>query len=139
VRLGVRGYRVTVVERLEQAGGRARVHRMDGHVFDAGPTVITAPFLLDELWELCGRRMADDVTLVPVSPFYRIRFDDGDVFDYTGSASAMRSEVARLSPEDVRGYERLLEMSEKIFRVGFEKLAHAPFSTPWDMARIAPE
>src|SRR6476661_431142 len=82
VRLGARGYRVTVVEKLEAPGGRALVHRQDGFTFDAGPTVITAPFLLEELWALCGRRMSDDVTLVPVTPFYRIRFDDGEVFDY---------------------------------------------------------
>src|SRR5918995_5211890 len=86
VRLGARGYAVTVLERLDAPGGRAYVYRQDGFTFDAGPTVITAPFLFEELWALCGRRLADDVDLRPVSPFYRIRFHDGQTFDYTGSA-----------------------------------------------------
>jgi phytoene desaturase len=77
VRLGARGYRVTVLEQLDAPGGRAYVFRQDGFVFDAGPTIITAPFLLEDLWRLCGRRLADDVELRPVMPFYRIRFDDG--------------------------------------------------------------
>ena len=138
VRLLVRGYRVTVLDRLDQAGGRARVFRDDGFVFDAGPTVITAPFLFEELWELAGRKMSDSVKLVPVTPFYRIRFDDGEVFDYTGSRDAMRASVQRLAPGDVEGYERFVRKSEKIFNVGFEQLAHVPFSSLVDMARIAP-
>ncbi|MGW8282829.1 MAG: FAD-dependent oxidoreductase, partial [Gemmatimonadota bacterium] len=73
VRLGARGYRVTILERLDQPGGRARVFREGGYVFDAGPTVITAPFLLEELWSLCGRRLEDDIEMRPVDPFYRIR------------------------------------------------------------------
>ncbi len=124
VRLGARGYRVTVLEKLDAPGGRAYVHRQDGFTFDAGPTVITAPFLFEELWALCGRRLADDVDLRPVSPFYRIRFDDGESFDYSGDAEAMRAEVARLSPGDVAGYERFLKASEAIFKVGFEQLGH---------------
>ena len=139
VRLGARGYRVTVLERLDQPGGRARVFREDGFVFDAGPTVITAPFLLEELWELCGRRMEDEVDLRPVDPFYRIRFHDGTEFDYTGDADRMRAEVARFSPGDVEGYDAFVSMSERIFRVGFEELGHVPFSSPLDMARIAPD
>lgn len=139
IRLGARGYRVTVVDRLDRPGGRARVHRLGGYVFDAGPTVVTAPFLFEELWELCGRRMADEIDLRPVTPFYRIRFDDGAVFDYTGSAAAMRREVAKLSPGDVEGYERFVRTSERIFRVGFEQLADVPFSRAWDMAKIVPD
>ncbi len=138
VRLLVRGYRVTVVDRLEQPGGRARVFETDGYTFDAGPTLITAPFLFDELWKLAGRRMEDDVELVPISPFYRIRFDDGEVFDYSGDAAAMRREIARFNPDDVAGYERFLEKSERIFEVGFEELGHVPFGRVTDMARIAP-
>ena len=111
VRLGARGYRVTVLEKLDAPGGRAYVHRQDGFTFDAGPTVITAPFLLEELWALCGKRFADDIDLRPVAPFYRIRFDDGTVFDYSGDADAMRREVARLAPGDVAGYECFLAAS----------------------------
>src|SRR5512146_738689 len=79
VRLGARGWRVTVVEKLDAPGGRAYVFRQDGFTFDAGPTIITAPYLLEELWALCGRRLADDVELRAMDPFYRIRFDDGTV------------------------------------------------------------
>lgn len=139
VRLGARGYRVTVLEKADAPGGRAYVHRQDGFVFDAGPTVVTAPFLFEELWALCGRTMSDDVELRPVTPFYRIRFEDGTYFDYTGDPGAMRSEVARVSPGDVDGYERFVRMSEDIFRVGFERLAHVPFGDVGSMLKIVPE
>jgi phytoene desaturase len=139
VRLGARGYRVTVLEKLDAPGGRAYVHRQDGFTFDAGPTVITAPFMFEDLWALCGRRMADDIDLRPVAPYYRIRFDDGQFFDYSGDAAAMRAEVARFAPEDVAGYERFLAASESIFKVGFEQLGHVPFDTWTDMARVLPD
>ncbi len=138
VRLGARGYRVSIYDRLDEPGGRARVFRQDGFVFDAGPTVITAPFLLEELWTLAGRKMSDDIDLRPVTPFYSVRFDDGDVFNYTGSAEEMRAEVGRISPEDVAGYEAFVRKSEEIFRIGFEELAHVPFGSLWDMAKIVP-
>jgi phytoene desaturase len=139
VRLGARGYRVTILERLNQPGGRARVFSQDGFTFDAGPTVITAPFLFEELWELCGRRLSDDVDLRPVHPFYRIRFDDGDVFDYSGEPELMRQEIRRLSPDDEAGYDRFLAMSERIFNVGFTRLGHIPFDSVWSMVRIVPD
>ncbi|WP_336485378.1 phytoene desaturase [Methylobacterium nigriterrae] len=139
VRLGARGYRVTVLERLGQPGGRARVHRQDGFTFDAGPTIVTAPFLFEELWALCGRRLADDVHLVPMHPFYRIRFEDGASFDYSGDEAAMRAEVSRVSPADVAGYERFMARSEAICRVGFEELGHVPFNSLADMLRILPD
>jgi phytoene desaturase len=139
IRLGARGYRVTVVEKLDQPGGRASVLRRDGFVFDRGPTIITAPHLLEELWTLCGRRFADDVTLVPCDPFYRIRFDDGTHFDYSGDPARMRAEVARFSPGDVAGFERFVKASEAIFKVGFEQLVDVPFGSFSDMVKIAPE
>jgi phytoene desaturase len=139
VRLGARGYRVTVLEKLDAPGGRAYVHKQDGFTFDAGPTVVTAPFLFEELWSLAGRKMSDDIDMRPVTPFYRIRFHDGATFDYTGDAAAMRSEVEKLAPRDVAGYEDFVRMSEAIFRVGFEKLADVPFSSWTDMARIVPD
>lgn len=138
VRLGARGYRVTVLEKLDQPGGRAYVYKQDGFVFDGGPTVVTAPFLFEELWALCGKNMADTIDMRPVAPFYRIRFDDGEVFDYTGDADHMRAQIERLSPRDVEGYARFLKMSESIFKVGFEQLAHVPFGSWTSMARIAP-
>ncbi len=139
VRLGARGYRVTVLEKLDAPGGRAYVYRQDGFTFDAGPTIVTAPFLFEELWELCGRRLADDVDLRPVTPFYRIRFDDGATFDYTGDAEAMDAEVARFSPADVEGYRRFMRASEAIYRVGFEELGHVPFDSLGDMVRVVPD
>ncbi|MFO1160360.1 MAG: phytoene desaturase [Reyranellaceae bacterium] len=139
IRLGARGYRVTVLERLDQAGGRAAVFRQDGFTFDAGPTIVTAPFLFEELWRLCGRRLADDVELRAVSPFYRVRFDNGALFDYSGDAAAMRAQVARFSPADVAGYERFMAASEAIFRVGFEQLGHVDFGSWRTMARIVPD
>src|ERR1700759_4249806 len=138
VRLGAKGYRVTVLEKLDAPGGRAYVHRQNGFTFDAGPTIITAPFLFEELWQLCGRRLADDVTLTPVSPFYRILFGDGAVFDCSGDAAAMAEQIARFSPDDVDGYERFLKASEAIFKVGFEELGDVPFDSWRDMARIVP-
>src|SRR6476646_6366706 len=122
VRLGARGYRVTVLEKLDAPGGRAYVHRQDGFTFDAGPTVITAPFLFEELWALCGKRMADDIDLRPVRRVHGRRFPYGAQFDYTGDAAAMRREIARFEPDDVAGYERFVAKSEEIFRVGFEEL-----------------
>ncbi len=139
VRLGARGYRVTVLEKLDAPGGRAYVHEQDGFVFDTGPTVITAPFLFEELWALCGRRMADDVELRPVAPFYRIRFDDGFVFEYSGDAEAMRRQIHAIAPRDAEGYERFLEASREIFRVGFEQLADVPFDSWTDMAKVVPD
>jgi phytoene desaturase len=139
VRLGAKGYRVSVLEQLDAPGGRAYVYRQDGFTFDAGPTIVTAPFLFEELWKLCGRRLSDDVTLKPVSPFYRIRFQDGSHFDYTGDPAAMRAEIAKFSPGDVAGYEKYMLASEAIFKVGFEQLGDVPFSKWTDMARIAPE
>jgi phytoene desaturase len=139
VRLGAKGYRVTVLEKLDAPGGRAYVFRQDGFTFDAGPTIVTAPFLFEELWKLCGRKLSDDVTLVPVSPFYRIRFQDGSHFDYSGDPAAMRAEIARFSPGDVGGYDAYMKASEEIFKVGFEQLGDVPFSKWTDMAKIAPE
>ena len=139
IRLGSRGYRVTVLERLSAPGGRASVFRQDGFTFDAGPTIVTAPFLLEELWSLCGRRLADDVELVPIDPFYRIRFADGETFDYSGDPIRMRAEIARFSPADVAGYERFMAASERIYRVGFERLGDVPFTHWTSMARVIPD
>ncbi len=137
VRLGARGYCVTVLERLDQPGGRASVFLQDGFTFDAGPTIITAPFLFEELWQLCGRKFADDVDLRSLEHFYRINFDDGGHFDCLADDEAMKAEVARISPGDVEGYARFMRHSEAIFRIGFEQLAHVPFDSLGDMARVA--
>jgi phytoene desaturase len=138
VRLGARGYRVTVLEKLDAPGGRAYVYRQDGFTFDAGPTIVTAPFLFEELWALCGRRMADDVELRPIDPFYRIRFDDGQIFDYSGDPQRFRREVEKIAPEDVAGVERFLRMSGKICDVAFEALGDQPFGSFRSMAAVVP-
>jgi phytoene desaturase len=139
VRLGSRGYRVTVLEQLDAPGGRAYVFKQDGFTFDGGPTIITAPFLLEELWGLCGRRLADDVTLVPLRPFYYIRFDDGDVFECSDDEAAMEAQIARLSPEDVAGYRGFMTASEAIYKIGFERLGAVPFDSFGGMLGLIPD
>jgi phytoene desaturase len=139
VRLGARGYRVTVLERLDAPGGRAYVHRQDGFTFDAGPTIITAPYLFDDLWKLCGRRLSDDIDLRSVDPFYRLVFDDGETIECHADPEAMKAEVARISPGDVAGYERFMVRSAAICKIGFEKLGHVPFMSLWDLAKNAPD
>jgi phytoene desaturase len=138
VRLAVKGYEVTIAEKRDRPGGRASVFEQDGFTFDAGPTIITAPYLLDDLFTLAGRRIADYVRLFPIDPFYRIRFDDGATFSYSGDADRMRAEVARFSPDDVAGYQRFMERSRRIFEKGYLELGHVPFLTPASMARAVP-
>ncbi len=139
IRLGARGYRVTVLERLDAPGGRAYVFKQDGFTFDAGPTIITAPFLLEELWSLCGRNFADDIDLRALSPFYTLRFDDGETITCSADPDEMRREIARISPSDVAGYERFMAQSQEIYRVGFEQLGDVPFNSWTDMARLLPK
>ncbi len=138
-RLCARGYQVTVLEKLDQPGGRARLFRQDGFAFDAGPTIITAPFIFEELWSFCGGRLADDVTLVPMEPFYRLLFDDGTTFDASSDPEAMRREIARLSPGDVDGYERFFERSKLLYKIGFEEMGTVPYSSVMDLIRSVPD
>lgn len=141
VRLASRGHDVTIVEKRDQPGGRAYVYRQDGFTFDGGPTVITAPWLITDLFELAGRNPDDHVTLVPVDPFYRIFFPDGAHFDYSGDAERMRDEIGSFSayPGDVDGYGRFVASTERIFAKGFTKLADRPFLSPMDMVAIVPD
>ncbi len=139
VRLGARGYRVTVLEKLEQAGGRASVFRQDGFTFDAGPTIITAPFCFEELWALCGRTMADDVTLVPMEPFYRIRFDDGETFAPCSDTAQMHAEIAKFNPDDIAGYEAFMKVSKKLYDFGFGEMGDKSFENVSTMGRMLPK
>jgi phytoene desaturase len=139
IRLGALGYRVTILERLDQPGGRASVFREGGFTFDGGPTIITAPFLLEELWTLAGRRLSDDVDLRLMDPFYRIRFQDGMTFDTTADPEAMRAEVAKFSHSDVDGYDRFIRASEENYLIGFEDLGQKTFSSFADMAKALPD
>lgn len=139
IRLSAKGYQVQVLEQLDAAGGRAYVYRQDGFTFDAGPTIITAPFLFEELWSLCGRRFSDDVELRSLSPFYRIRFHDGSHFDFSGDSEHMRAEIARFNPDDVDGFERFMAVSKSIYEVGFDQLSQVPFSSITDMLKVVPD
>ncbi|MEM6681032.1 MAG: phytoene desaturase [Pseudomonadota bacterium] len=139
IRLGARGYQVTLVEKLEQVGGRASVFRQDGFSFDAGPTIITAPFVFDELWSLCGRTFSHDVNLVPMEPFYRLRFDDGSTFACSSDEADMKAQIAAFNPADVKGYEALLKDCEKLYNYGFRQLADQPFHSLGYMLSTLPK
>jgi phytoene desaturase len=138
VRLGVRGYRVTVLEKLDAPGGRAYVYRQDGYTFDAGPTIVTAPYLLEDLWKICGKRLSDHVRLRSIDPFYEVRFDDGDVFRYTADLAMMREQIARIEPRDVEGFDRFLDTSRRIYEVAFDQQAEQPFHEIGALLRAAP-
>jgi len=138
IRLQSAGVETTIVEARDKAGGRAYVWEKDGFTFDAGPTVITDPPCLKELWALTGRDMADDVTLEPVLPFYRLNWVDGTSFDYTNDDTVLMAEIAKLNPEDVAGYRKFLEYSAGVFHEGYEKLGHVAFLDFASMIKAAP-
>jgi phytoene desaturase len=138
LRLRAKGYAVTLVDRCTALGGRAQVYERDGFRHDAGPTVITAPFLFEELFALFGERFADHVRLVPLTPWYRFRFADGDTFDYGGTLEATLAEIERIEPRDRAGYLALLEHSRRIHDIGFTKLSAQPFDRLGTMLRQVP-
>lgn len=137
IRLRARGHEVVLLEKRDQPGGRAAVFRQDGFTFDAGPTIITAPHLIAELFEVAGRRIDDYVTLVPVDPFYRVRFDDGASVDWSGDDAQRLSAIAALSPADVDGYRRFAARSRDIFEQAFP-LVDQPFDRIGTMLRALP-
>lgn len=141
VRLATRGFDVTIVEQRDKPGGRAYVYEQDGFRFDGGPTVITAPWLIDELFTGAGRSPVDYYELRPLDPFYRIFFDDGGSFEYSGDSGRMLAELRRTSvfPGDPAGYLQFGALSREIFAKGFTELATRPFQQPLDMARIVPD
>lgn len=138
IRLQSAGATTTLIEGRERPGGRAYVWRRDGFTFDAGPTVITDPACLEELWALSGHDLSRDVILEPVSPFYRLSWPDGSTFDYSNDEPALHAEIRRLSPDDLRGYERFLAYSEGVYREGYEKLGHVAFLDFKSMIKAAP-
>ena len=138
IRLQSAGHAVTLYEAREKPGGRAYVYEDDGHVFDAGPTVVTDPSCLEELFGLSGRRLEDYVELMPVTPFYRLHWEDGSSFDYRGD-EALFDAIGALSPADVDGYRRFLAYSEGVFREGYEKLGHVAFLDFKSMIAAAPQ
>lgn len=138
LRLRAKGYAVTLIDRCAALGGRAQVYEREGFRHDAGPTVITAPFLFEELFTLFGERFADHVKLVPLTPWYRFQFADGDTFDYGGTLEATLAEIERIEPRDRAGYLALLEHSRRIYDIGFTQLSAQPFHRLGTMLRQVP-
>lgn len=139
LRMRAKGYNVTLFDRCSRLGGRAQVFERDGFRYDAGPTVITAPFLFEELFDLFGKDIRDYVDIVPLDTWYRFRYSDGDIFDYGGTIDDTLREIKRISPEDEAGYLSLLEESRRIYEVGYEQLADQPFHLFSEMAKITPQ
>lgn len=139
IRLQAAGFRTVIFEKRDLPGGRAYVYRDDGFTFDAGPTVITAPDCLRELFCLAGRSMDDYVRLLPVSPFYRLFWEDGFRFDYSNDSALIEAQIHRKSPRDVQGYKEFLKYSEEVFRAGYENLAHVPFLNWSSMIAVTPQ
>jgi len=138
IRLQSAGIATTVIEGRDKVGGRAYHWRKDGFTFDAGPTVITDPPCLQELWELSGHDIAEDVELMPVMPFYRLNWPDGVNFDYSNDEQELRKEITRLDPADVAGYDRFLEYSAAVHDEGYVKLGTVPFLDFKSMLKAAP-
>lgn len=138
LRLRAKGHTVTLVDRCPHLGGRAQVFERDGFRHDAGPTVITAPFLFDELFALFGKRREDYVEFIPLDVWYQFYYQDGTRFNYGGTAEDTLREIERISPADVAGYQRLLEQSRKIFDVGFTQLADQPFHSVGTLFKQVP-
>lgn len=139
LRLRAKGYDVLVLDRCERLGGRAQVFEKDGFRHDAGPTVITAPVLLEELFGLFGRRIEDYVRLVEPAPWYRFHFTDGETFDYGRSGLGLDREIARFNPRDVAGYAALVAESRRLYEVAYEQLADQPFHQVAAMASAVPD
>ncbi len=138
IRLQSAGVQTTIVEARDKPGGRAYHWHRDGHVFDAGPTVITDPDCLHRLWALTGHDMAKDVTLVPVTPFYALDWPDGTRFDYTNDDESLFKSIAALNPADVAGYKKFLAYAAGVFHEGYEKLGTKAFLKIGDMLKAAP-
>lgn len=139
IRLQSAGFATTILEKRDKPGGRAYVYEDAGFTFDAGPTVITDPTCLEELFALSGRKLADYVDLVPVTPFYQLRWDDGSTFDYVNDQDALERQIAARNPADVEGYRRFLAYSERLLEEGYVKLGHVPFPDFRSMVRVAPQ
>ena len=139
IRLQSSGIETTVFEKRDRPGGRAYVYEDEGFVFDAGPTVITDPDALRELWAQSGRSMEDYVTLLPVDPFYQLCWEDGYRFDYSNDQASLDRQIAQKSPGDVEGYKRFLDYSGALYREGYEKLGAVPFLSFRDMIKAAPQ
>lgn len=137
IRLLARGYRVVVLERQSQPGGRGSVHKLDGFSFDAGPTVVTIPPVFEDLFSEADRKFSDYVKLLSVYPYYRVYFHDQTYFDY-GEPEKNIAQMEKMAPNDIKGYRKLLRDIKPIYEKGFEELAFKPFTRLWDMIKIIP-
>ncbi|MEP1150986.1 MAG: phytoene desaturase [Balneola sp.] len=133
------GHEVTILEKRDKLGGRAYVYEKNGFKFDGGPTVITAPFMFDDIWEAAGKKRSDYVDFVPCDPFYRIFDHNGDKFDYNNDHEFTIKEIEKRNPGDVAGYEKFLATTKAIFQKGFVELADQPFLKFMDMMKVAPD
>jgi phytoene desaturase len=139
VRLQSMGFDTTIIDNRDKPGGRAYVYEKDGFKFDGGPTVITDPDCLRELWDLTNRNMDDYVTLLPVDPFYRLQWEDGDKLDYWASQEKLEAEIEARNAGDVKGYRRFLAYSQELYREGYEKLGTTAFLKARQMFQAAPQ
>lgn len=139
IRLQSAGINTLLLEARDKPGGRAYVYEDQGFTFDAGPTVITDPSALEELFALSGRRLSDYATLLPVSPFYRLCWEDGYSFDYVNEQDELERQIGLKSPRDVAGYRRFLEYSKAVLQEGYLRLGHVPFPNFFSMVRVAPQ
>lgn len=139
IRLAARGHEVELYEKRDKLGGRAYVYEIDGFKFDGGPTVLTAPFMFDDLWEVAGRKREDYFQMVPCDPFYRIFDHTGRPFNYNGDENFILDQIAQRSPTDGEGYQEFMRSTKAIFQKGFVELADKPFLSLMDMLRVAPD
>ncbi len=138
IRLAARGFAVELFEKRDKLGGRAYVYEQNGFTFDGGPTVITAPWLFDELWQVAGRQRAEDVQFVPCDPFYRIFDHQGRQFNYNGNHQFILDEIDKWNPADKAGYEKFMRTTKDIFTTGMA-LIDKPFLHISDMLRAVPD
>ena len=138
IRMQAAGIPTLILEARDKPGGRAYVYEQDGFRFDAGPTVLTAPGVIDDLFVAAGKNRADYIQFQELDPFYRLLWQDGTQFDYSGDEDRLEAAIAKLSPADIEGYRRFREFSRAVFAEGYEKLAHVPFLDIWSMVRAAP-
>jgi Phytoene dehydrogenase and related proteins len=138
LRLKAKKHDVTLIEKQKDLGGRARVFKKNGFTFDGGPTVITAPYLINELFELFGKNPNDYIKIIPLNTWYRFVFEDGVKFDYSGNEDEMKNRIKQINKDDVKGYENLVKFTKKIFDKGFLELSDVPFDKPFFMLKQLP-
>ena len=138
LRLRAKGHKVTLIEKHPDLGGRARVFKKNGFTFDGGPTVITAPYLINELFDLFKKDPKDYIKLTPLKIWYQLIFEDKTKFDYSGNESEMKNQIKKINKTDVKGYEKLVNFTKKIFDKGFTELADVPFDKPFVMMKQLP-